>query len=90
MSLLDTFLGTISSAVPSGNKKTKSSKKKAGENGDILDGITDQVKARALKYKDLKLRGSVLNALISDTIVENVVDNVEERVRDSIKPAKKK
>lgn len=87
MSLLDTFLGTITSATTTSRKKT--TKKKTAATGDIIDAIGDQVKTRAVKYKDLKLRGSVLDALISDKIVENVVDGVESRVRESMQPKKK-
>lgn len=78
MTLLDRFLGTITTPV---TKKKKGVKKIASKSGDLIDAVSDQVKTRAIAYKDRRLKKGILHTLISDSVVERAVDAVEGQVR---------
>jgi hypothetical protein len=78
MTLLDRFLGTITS--PSTTKK-KGAKKSVAKSSDLIGAVSDQVKTRAVAYKDRRLKKGILSALITDTVVERAVDVVEAQVR---------
>lgn len=76
----------LKSAVSGASSSKKKSSKKAAKksSGDIIDAIGDQVKVRANAYKSKRLKGNILDTLISADVVDNVVDMAENQVRAQI------
>ncbi len=75
----------VTGAIGGKGKKTT---KKSSLGSDIIDGISDQVKARARIAKNKSLKGNPLGALVSDSVVDNLVESVENTIRKGLQGKK--